>query len=253
MSEMQDMDRERAMILHLDTKNNVVGIENISTGTLNATLTHPREAVKGAILNNAAHVIFIHNHPSGDPIPSKEDMAFDRSLKEAFAIVAIDLLDSLIIGNGRYYSAKEQGSQTFNKSESRTGERIMERDNTYDDIDIDTETGQRPGQDENDDDVCSLAMDAAMAVISEKCGSTSDTEPHQGRFLRLHIKQELKTLNALVADSDPAAKDRAKTIIQAIDSNTELDLISAEYGERLKTAVGRTLKKQPYYKVMEGL
>ena len=70
LKEMQTYDRERGIIVMLDTKNNVIGIENISTGSINQSIIHPREAIKGALLANAAHVIFAHNHPSGDPKPS---------------------------------------------------------------------------------------------------------------------------------------------------------------------------------------
>ncbi len=104
-----DYDRESAKILHLDTKNQVVGVENISTGSLNASIVHPREAVKGAILNNSNAVIFVHNHPSGNPAPSREDKEVHKNLKAAFGTVGIDLLDSIVIGKDGYHSLKEEG------------------------------------------------------------------------------------------------------------------------------------------------
>jgi len=103
-----DYDRESAKILHLDTKNQVIGVENISTGSLNASIVHPREAVKGAILNNSNAVIFVHNHPSGNPEPSREDKEVHKNLKAAFGTVGIDLLDSIIIGKDGHYSLKEK-------------------------------------------------------------------------------------------------------------------------------------------------
>lgn len=109
MKHVADYDRESAKILHLDTKNQIVGVENISTGSLNASIVHPREAVKGAILNNSNAVIFVHNHPSGNPEPSVEDMNIHRTLKEAFGTVGIDLLDSMVIGKDGHVSLRERG------------------------------------------------------------------------------------------------------------------------------------------------
>lgn len=109
MRNVADYDRESAKILHLDTKNQVVGVENISTGSLNASIVHPREAVKGAILNNSNAVIFVHNHPSGNPEPSVEDLSIHKKLKEAFGTVGIDLLDSMVIGKDGHVSLRERG------------------------------------------------------------------------------------------------------------------------------------------------
>ena len=158
MHDMKDMDRERAMILHLDTKNNIVGVENISTGTLNASLVHPRESIKGAILNNSAHIIFVHNHPSGDPLPSREDRVINKRLQEAFTIVGIDMLDSIIIGSGdSYYSAKEHG-ELFPESihKEKIGE-VMENK-----------------ADREEEAACEVAMEAALSVIRERCGQDDD-------------------------------------------------------------------------------
>ncbi len=109
LSHMGDYDREKAKILHLNTKNQIVGVENISTGSLNASIVHPREALKGAILNNSAAVIFVHNHPSGNPEPSREDKEVHARLKNAFGTVGIELLDSIVIGKDGYRSLKEEG------------------------------------------------------------------------------------------------------------------------------------------------
>ncbi len=107
--EMEDYDRESAKIIHLDTKNQVMGIETISIGSLSASIVHPRETVKGAILNNSANVIFVHNHPSGICEPSNEDVEISGKLKEAFETVGITLLDSIIVGKGCHYSLRETG------------------------------------------------------------------------------------------------------------------------------------------------
>lgn len=107
--EMEDYDRESAKIIHLDTKNHVMGIETISIGSLSASIIHPRETVKGAILNNSANVIFVHNHPSGVCEPSNEDILISGRLKEAFETVGITLLDSIIVGKGCHYSLRETG------------------------------------------------------------------------------------------------------------------------------------------------
>lgn len=107
--EMEDYDRESAKIIHLDTKNQVMGIETISIGSLSASIIHPRETVKGAILNNSANVIFVHNHPSGVCEPSNEDIEISGNLKEAFETVSIVLLDSIIVGKGCHYSLRATG------------------------------------------------------------------------------------------------------------------------------------------------
>lgn len=107
--EMEDYDRESAKIVHLDTKNQVMGVETISIGSLSASIVHPRETVKGAILNNSANVIFVHNHPSGICEPSNEDIEISGKLKEAFEMVGIVLLDSIIVGKGCHYSLRETG------------------------------------------------------------------------------------------------------------------------------------------------
>ncbi len=108
VSEMEDYDREWAKIVHLDTKNQVLGVENISIGSLSATIVHPRETVKGAILNNSSAVIFVHNHPSGVCEPSQEDQAMHDTLTRAFEYMAIRFLDSVIVGKGCYYSLEER-------------------------------------------------------------------------------------------------------------------------------------------------
>ncbi len=109
VKEMEDYDRESAKIIHLDTKNQVMGIETISIGSLNMSIIHPRETVKGAILNNSANVIFVHNHPSGICGPSKEDLEISGKLKEVFDLVNITMLDSIIVGKGCHYSLRESG------------------------------------------------------------------------------------------------------------------------------------------------
>lgn len=127
MREMEDYDRESAKLIHLDTKNQVMGVETISVGSLSASIVHPRETVKGAILNNSANVIFVHNHPSGICEPSQEDLEISRILKEAFAFVGIELLDSMIVGKGCHYSLREIGFIT-GKTERSTivSERISD-------------------------------------------------------------------------------------------------------------------------------
>jgi len=109
VKEMENYDREYAKILLLDTKNQVIGIETISIGSLNASIVHPRETLKGAILSSSASTIFLHNHPSGICDPSNEDIEISGKLKEAFEIVGIVLLDSIIVGKGCYYSLRETG------------------------------------------------------------------------------------------------------------------------------------------------
>ncbi len=109
LSDLQNLDREVFYSLHLDSKYNLVSCEEVSRGTLTCSLVHPREVYKGAILSSAAGIIVAHNHPSGDPTPSKEDRDVTRRLYQAGELLGIPLLDSVIIGHGHYRSMKEAG------------------------------------------------------------------------------------------------------------------------------------------------
>ncbi len=109
MSEMRYLDREHFQVILLNTRNMVIGIERVSVGTLNASLAHPRECFKEAIRQSAAAVIFVHNHPSGDPTPSPEDIALTRQLVEAGRLLGIEVLDHIIIGDGVFVSLKDRG------------------------------------------------------------------------------------------------------------------------------------------------
>ena len=106
---LKDIDREQLLTICLDIKNNVLSIETTSIGTLTANLVHPREVFKTAILQNAAGIIVAHNHPSGDPAPSQEDLAITKRLFDASKIMDIQFLDHVIIGNGSFKSLKEIG------------------------------------------------------------------------------------------------------------------------------------------------
>ena len=97
------------MAVLLSTKNHVLKTAVISVGSLNASIVHPRELFREAINARAAAVILVHNHPSGDPAPSPEDIALTRKLIEAGKLLDIPVLDHLILGDGKYISLKEKG------------------------------------------------------------------------------------------------------------------------------------------------
>jgi len=99
---------EHFCILCLNTKNKIVGVHTISIGSLNASIVHPREVFKAAMLNNASGIICLHNHPSGDPEPSRDDLEITRRLVEAGKIIGIEVLDHVIIGEQNYLSMKER-------------------------------------------------------------------------------------------------------------------------------------------------
>lgn len=109
MEEMRHLDREHFRAVALGTKNQVLGVESVSVGTLNSSIVHPREVFKAAIRRNAAALILVHNHPSGDPAPSRDDVAITARLVEAGKILGIEILDHVIIGDRCYVSFKEQG------------------------------------------------------------------------------------------------------------------------------------------------
>lgn len=109
MEEMRHLDREHFWALLLNTKNQVLAREVVAIGTLNSSAVHPRELFKSAVRRSAAALILVHNHPSGDPAPSQEDLAVTRRLVEAGRILGIEVLDHLIIGDNRYVSLKAEG------------------------------------------------------------------------------------------------------------------------------------------------
>lgn len=98
---------EKFGMIALDTKNKIAGIHILSIGSLNASIVHPREVFKNAILNNASGIILFHNHPSGDPTPSKEDIETTKRISSAGNIMGINVIDHVIVGDKQYYSLKE--------------------------------------------------------------------------------------------------------------------------------------------------
>ncbi|MDD2499960.1 MAG: DNA repair protein RadC [Geobacter sp.] len=107
--ELRDNRKELFLILLLDGKNRITRKVQVSEGSLNQSIVHPREVFAPAVRESAAAVIFIHNHPSGDPSPSREDREITCRLKEAGDILGIKVLDHIIIGDGNYYSFVESG------------------------------------------------------------------------------------------------------------------------------------------------
>lgn len=105
--EMQFLDKEHFRVISLSTKNHVIGIDEVSIGSLNSSIVHPREVFKKALEKSAASVILVHNHPSGDPEPSREDIQVTNRLVKAGEIMGIEVLDHIIIGANRYKSLKE--------------------------------------------------------------------------------------------------------------------------------------------------
>lgn len=100
--------REEFMVILLTAKNHVISVESISEGTLTASLVHPREVFKPAIRRSAHAMILAHNHPSGDPSPSREDREITQRLIQVGKMIGIEVLDHLVIGNGLYYSFREK-------------------------------------------------------------------------------------------------------------------------------------------------
>ncbi|MBN8200713.1 MULTISPECIES: RadC family protein [Bacillaceae] len=109
MHDMRFLSQEHFVCLYLNTKNQVLHKQTIFIGSLNASIVHPREVFKEAFRRSAASIICIHNHPSGDPTPSREDIEVTRRLAESGKIIGIDVLDHLIIGENKFVSLKEKG------------------------------------------------------------------------------------------------------------------------------------------------
>jgi DNA repair protein RadC len=106
---LKNVDREHFVTIALDTRSNIIGINTVSIGSIDTAVVHPREVFKFAILANAVSVIFVHNHPSGDPQASHDDIQLTQRLVEAGNVLGIDIIDSIIIGDGTYVSLRREG------------------------------------------------------------------------------------------------------------------------------------------------
>lgn len=109
MPRMRYLDKEYFYAILLNRKNYVIATPNISIGTLSESLVHPRELFKEAVSHSAAAIILVHNHPSGDPSPSPQDILMTRRIADAGKLLDIKVLDHVIIGSNTYISLKEQG------------------------------------------------------------------------------------------------------------------------------------------------
>lgn len=109
MEEMRHQKQERILLLLLNTKSRLIGESEVSKGTVNASIISPRELFVEALQKNAVSIILLHNHPSGDPEPSREDVLVTRRVLEAGRMIGVELLDHIIIGDNCYVSLKEQG------------------------------------------------------------------------------------------------------------------------------------------------
>jgi len=109
MNDMRFLSQEHFVTLYLNTKNQVLHKKTIFIGSLNASIVHPREIYKEALRRSAASIVCIHNHPSGDPTPSREDIEVTRRISECGKILGVELLDHLIIGENKFVSLKEKG------------------------------------------------------------------------------------------------------------------------------------------------
>jgi DNA repair protein RadC len=101
---------EQFGVVLLDTKHRVIRAAVLATGTLNSTIVQPREVYRTAAIGGAAAIVAFHNHPSGDPAPSPEDVDLTRRLAAAGVLIGIDLVDHVILGDGKYWSFRERGN-----------------------------------------------------------------------------------------------------------------------------------------------
>jgi DNA repair protein RadC len=109
MEDMKHLDREHFTVILLDSKNAVISIEKVSVGTVNSSLVHPREVLKPALEKSATSIILVHNHPTGNVSPSREDVMITKRFEKCGQILGIDVIDHIIIGDGNYRSMKESG------------------------------------------------------------------------------------------------------------------------------------------------
>jgi DNA repair protein RadC len=109
MNDMRFLSQEHFVCLYLNTKNQVLHKQTIFIGSLNASIVHPREVFREALKRSAASIVCLHNHPSGDPAPSREDIEVTKRLVECGKMIGIDILDHIIIGENKFVSLKEKG------------------------------------------------------------------------------------------------------------------------------------------------
>jgi len=109
LSEMRGLDREHFRAILLDTKHRILGVRTISIGSLNSSVVHAREVFKAAVQESAQAIVLVHNHPSGHPDPSPEDLLVTERLSEAGRILGIEVLDHVVLGSRGFVSLKELG------------------------------------------------------------------------------------------------------------------------------------------------
>lgn len=109
MEDMRHLQHEEILLIMMNTKNQIIKEERISVGTVNASILSPREVYVHALSNRAVHIVLLHNHPSGDPTPSREDIQITGTIKKAGELIGIGLMDHIIIGDNKYISLKEKG------------------------------------------------------------------------------------------------------------------------------------------------
>jgi DNA repair protein RadC len=106
LAEMSSLDREHLRVATLSTRNQVLGIEDLYSGSVNAALIRPAEVFATAVRRNAPQIAIVHNHPSGDPTPSSEDVAITKTLVDAGKLLDIEVVDHIVIGQGKYVSMR---------------------------------------------------------------------------------------------------------------------------------------------------
>jgi DNA repair protein RadC len=106
---LYDLDREACVVLYLDTRHMLLGREVVSLGSIDHTFMSPREIFRGALLANANAIVLAHNHPSGDPEPSQDDLAVTRRIVAAGELIGVKVLDHLVYGNGQWVSLACRG------------------------------------------------------------------------------------------------------------------------------------------------
>jgi DNA repair protein RadC len=109
MQDMRHLTREELVLVMMDSKSKLIKDLIISKGSVNASIVSPRDIFLNALKCSAVHIILLHNHPSGDPTPSKEDIIITQKIKEAGVLIGINLMDHIIIGDNKYVSLKKEG------------------------------------------------------------------------------------------------------------------------------------------------
>lgn len=212
MQFLENEEKENFYIVCMNAKNHITHRELITIGTLTNSLVHPREVFRTAIKNNSVSIICVHNHPSGDPAPSREDIEFSIRLVNAGEIIGIRVLDHVIIGKNSYFSMKEKNIVGFNQQGK--AESMEQKGEGYFDPEAVVEIYDEMS-------LHSLSLKAVASLLKESSSDHEDGDPRYGlsQIIEMYIERQESILRKYVdqyENSNIALTESAESTIQMI-------------------------------------